>query len=309
MRKMPLVVAVAAAATLALTACTDASQPADSTSAGSSGETSTVTPFDLTSVQKDDAAAALLPAEIASAGKLVVASNTEYAPAEFIAADGSTPVGYDIDIISAVGAVLGLEVVVESADFPGIIPALGTKYDVGISSFTITAERMAEANMISYFNAGEAFSVQKGNPKDVDPTNICGLTVAVQTGTVEDEGADEISSTCEEDGEQPLQILRYDNQADATVNLVGGKADIMYADSPIVSYAVEQTKGQIEQIGEVFDSAPQGIVTAKADTELAAAIQAALTVLMEDGTFTDILASWGNEDGALDEAVVNPPVS
>ncbi|MFF3064622.1 ABC transporter substrate-binding protein [Oerskovia sp. NPDC057915] len=309
MRKMPLLVAVAAAATLALTACTDASQPADSSSGGASDETATVTPFDLTSVQKDDAAAALLPAEIASTGKLVVASNTEYAPAEFIAADGSTPVGYDIDIISAVGAVLGLEVVVESADFPGIIPALGTKYDVGISSFTITAERMAEANMISYFNAGEAFSVQKGNPKDVDPTNICGLTVAVQTGTVEDDGAAEISSTCEEDGEQPLQILRYDNQADATTNLVGGKADIMYADSPIVSYAIEQTKGQIEQIGEVFDSAPQGIVTAKADTALAAAIQAALTVLMEDGTFTDILASWGNEDGALDEAVVNPPAS
>ncbi|RXR22719.1 ABC transporter substrate-binding protein [Oerskovia turbata] len=309
MRKMPLLVAVTAAAALALTACTDASQPADSSPAAGSGATAAVTPFDLTSVQKDDAAAALLPAEIASAGRLVVASNTEYAPAEFIAADGSTPVGYDIDIISAVGAVLGLEVVVESADFPGIIPALGTKYDVGISSFTITAERMAEANMISYFNAGEAFSVQKGNPKDVDPTNICGLTVAVQTGTVEDEGAAEISTTCEEDGEAPLQILRYDNQADATTNLVGGKADIMYADSPIVSYAIEQTKGQIEQIGEVFDSAPQGIVTAKADTELAAAIQAALTVLMEDGTFTDILASWGNEEGALDEAVVNPPAS
>ncbi|MEK8226569.1 hypothetical protein NKG05_11495 [Oerskovia sp. M15] len=48
-------------------------------------------------------------------------------------------------------------------------------------------------------------------------------------------------------------------------------------------------------------------MTAKADAELAAAIQAALTVLMEDGTFTDILASWGNADGALDESVVNPP--
>ncbi|KZM34423.1 ABC transporter substrate-binding protein [Oerskovia enterophila] len=309
MRKMPLLVALTAAATLALTACTDASQPTDSPSTGSAGETSTAAPFDLTSVQKDDAAAALLPADIASAGKLVVASNTEYAPAEFIDADGRTPVGYDIDIITAVGAVLGLEVVIESADFPAIIPALGSKYDVGISSFTITTERMAEANMVSYFNAGEAFSVQKGNPKDVDPANICGLTVAVQTGTVEDEGADEISSTCVEDGEQPLEVLRYDNQADATTNLVGGKADIMYADSPIVSYAIEQTNGEIEQIGDVFDSAPQGIVTAKADTELAAAIQAALTVLMEDGTFTDILASWGNDAGALDESVVNPPVS
>jgi polar amino acid transport system substrate-binding protein len=309
MRTTPHLAAVTIAAALALSACTDASQPADSPSGGTAGGTTTESPFDLTSVQKDDAAAALLPGDVASAGKLVVASNTEYAPAEFIAADGSTPVGYDIDIITAVGKVLGLEVVVESADFPGIIPALGSKYDVGISSFTITAERMAEANMISYFNAGEAFSVQKGNPKDIDPANICGLTVAVQTGTVEDDGAAEISTTCEEDGEQPLQILRYDNQADATTNLVGGKADIMYADSPIVSYAIEQTKGEIEQLGEVFDSAPQGIVTAKADTELAAAIQAALTVLMEDGTFSDILASWGNADGALDEAVVNPPAS
>ncbi|GIJ00581.1 amino acid ABC transporter substrate-binding protein (PAAT family) [Sediminihabitans luteus] len=302
MRKLPLVVALAAATSLALTACTDASQPADDAAT----DTASSATFDLSSITKDDAAAALLPADVADAGTLVVGSNTEYAPAEFIDADGSTPVGYDIDVITAVAQTLGLEVEIQSADFPAIIPALGSKYDVGISSFTITPERIAESNMVSYFTAGEAFSVQEGNPKGLDADDICGATVAVQTGTVEDEDADTISEKCVADGKDALEILRYDNQADATTNLVGGKADIMFADSPIVAYAVEQTGGQIEQLGDTFASAPQGIVTAKDDTDLAAAVQAALQKLMDDGSLESILDVWGSADGALDTAEINP---
>lgn len=308
MRKLPAVVALAAATTLALTACTNASETggagAEATSSGSSAPT-----FDPSSVAKDDTVAAMLPEDVASAGKIVVGVNPEYAPAEFLGTDGQTPVGYDIDLAKAVGAVLGVDVEFQAADFASIIPALGTKYDLGVSSFTINAERLAETNMVAYFNAGEAFAVQKGNPEGIDPADICGLTVAVQTGTVEDEGADEISAQCEADGKEPLDVLRYDSQADATTNLVGGKADLVYADSPIVAYAIEQTGGQIEQLGDVFDSAPQGMATAKDDTQLAQAVQAALQKLMDDGDFGRILEAWGNADGGLTTAELNPAVS
>src|SRR5690606_1005166 len=121
---------------------------------GASGTagTSAAPALDPSTIEVDEAAAALLPEDVASAGTLVVGSNTEYAPAEFVDADGKTPIGFDIDVIKAVGATLGLDVDVQSADFPAIIPALGTKFDAGISSFTITAERMEQANMIAFLN-------------------------------------------------------------------------------------------------------------------------------------------------------------
>nr|WP_206715186.1 ABC transporter substrate-binding protein [Cellulosimicrobium arenosum] len=303
-------VVLTAASALLLTACTDASQTGtDGSSDGGSDTESAAPNFDPSSIEVDDAAAALLPEDVASAGVLTVGSNTEYAPAEFIGDDGQTPVGFDIDTIKAVGATLGLEVEIQSADFPAIIPALGTKFDAGISSFTITEERMEQSNMISFLNAGSAYAVASGNPDDIDPESMCGVTVAVQTGTIQDEDIAVQSDECEAAGEDPVDILQYDSQADATTNLVGGKAQVMYADSPVAGYAIEQTGGQIEQLGDVFDSAPQGIVVAKEDTELADAIQAALQSMMDDGTLAEVLGGWGSADAALDTAEVNPSVS
>ncbi|WP_338403795.1 ABC transporter substrate-binding protein [Cellulosimicrobium arenosum] len=312
LRNTPLsgLVVLTAASALLLTACTDASQTGtDGSSDGGSDTESAAPNFDPSSIEVDDAAAALLPEDVASAGVLTVGSNTEYAPAEFIGDDGQTPVGFDIDTIKAVGATLGLEVEIQSADFPAIIPALGTKFDAGISSFTITEERMEQSNMISFLNAGSAYAVASGNPDDIDPESMCGVTVAVQTGTIQDEDIAVQSDECEAAGEDPVDILQYDSQADATTNLVGGKAQVMYADSPVAGYAIEQTGGQIEQLGDVFDSAPQGIVVAKEDTELADAIQAALQSMMDDGTLAEVLGGWGSADAALDTAEVNPSVS
>lgn len=308
MRRLPALTATAAlaVATLALTACTDASQQPSGGSTGASDEASAAASFDPSTVEVDEEIAALLPKEIADKGTLAVGSNTEYAPAEFIDADGKTPVGFDIDTIGAVAAVLGLDAEIESAQFDGIIPAIGTKYDVGISSFTITDERTAEANMISYAVAGSQYGVAAGNPEDFDPENLCGATIGVQTATIQDEELTEATKDCEDDGEEPIDVVRYDSQADVTTNLVGGKLQAMYADSPITAYAAEQTGGEVESIGEIIDAAPYGIVVSQDDDALTEAVQAAVQKLIDDGTLADIFAAWGSSDPVVDEAELNP---
>lgn len=308
MRRLPALTATAAlaAATLVLTACTDASQQPSGGSTGGSDDASAAASFDPSTVETDEEIAALLPEEIAEKGTLAVGSNTEYAPAEFIDADGTTPVGFDIDTIHAVAAVLGLEADIQSAAFDGIIPAIGTKYDVGISSFTITDERTEQANMISYAVAGSQFGVAAGNPEDFDPENLCGTTVGVQTSTIQDEELADISEQCEEDGEEPVDVVRYESQADVTTNLVGGKLQAMYADSPVTAYAIEQTGGEVETIGEIRDAAPYGIVVSQDDDELTEAVQAAVQKLIDDGTLEEIFAGWGSSEPVVDEAELNP---
>ncbi|WP_423462827.1 ABC transporter substrate-binding protein [Promicromonospora sp. MS192] len=307
MRRLPALTAATAltAAALVLTACTDASQQPTG-SDGASDEASAEASFDPSAVEADEEIAALLPQEIADKGTLTVGSNTEYAPAEFIDADGKTPVGFDIDTVTAVAAVLGLDVEIESAAFDGIIPAIGSKYDVGISAFTITDERTAEANMISYAVAGSQFGVAAGNPEDFDPENLCGATIGVQTSTIQDEELTEATAACEDDGEKPIDVVRYESQADVTTNLVGGKLQAMYADSPITAYAVEQTGGEVETIGDIVDAAPYGIVVAQDDEALTEAVQAAVQKLIDDGTLADIFAAWGSADPVVDEAELNP---
>ena len=291
--------AVLAVAALTLTGCNNAEE------SPTSGDGSST--FDPSTVAKDDALIAMLPAAIRDKDTLTVGSDTSYEPAEFLAADGQTPIGYDVDLAKAIGAVLGKEVKVQTSEFPTILPSLGSKYDLGMSSFTINPERSEAVNFVSYFNAGIWWAVQKGNPNNISVEDICGKKVGVQTGTVqEDPDLKDRSAACEAEGKPAIEVISLKNQTDVTTRLVNGSIDAMAADSPIIKNALSKTGDSLETLGEVYDSAEQGIAIAKSDTEFAAVIEQVLNKLIEDGVYNDILKAWNNEEGALDKAVLNP---
>ena len=297
---------VLAVSALALSACTNASETGTSPGAAPASGSAAAS-FDPSTVQKDDALAAMVPEAIKSKGTLTVGTDTTYAPAEFLGADGQTPVGYDVDIAKAIGAALGLKVQAQTAEFTGILPALGPKYDLGISSFTINPERLAAVNMVSYFQAGTGWAVLKGNPKKISLDDICGKTIGVQTGSVqENPDLSERNKKCVAEGKQPINIVTLKSQTDITTRLVNGSIDAMAADSPVIGYALTQTGGQLEKLGEVYDAAPQGIAVAKSDTALADVVQKTVTKLMEDGSYQKILDGWGVSDGAITKSEVNP---
>ena len=178
MRSRRAIAALAAACAVSLTAC----QSADAVIAeyNDSGTTG----YDTSTVQADPAVQALVPESVSADGRLVIGSNLYWAPAEF--QQGGTPVGYEIDMMGAVARRMGLELGVENAEFDSIMPAIGTKYEAGASSFTITSERESNFTMIQFYFGGIAWAVQTGNPTGFDPTNVCGRSVGVQTGTMED---------------------------------------------------------------------------------------------------------------------------
>ncbi|XAS68769.1 ABC transporter substrate-binding protein [Micrococcaceae bacterium Sec5.7] len=296
-------VTVAVAAALALAGCTTASQAGTGSPSGPAG-------FDPSAVQKDDALAALVPGALKSRGILTVGSDTSYAPAEFLGgADGQTPQGYDVDIAKAIGATLGLDTKVQTSEFTGILPALGPKYDLGISSFTINPERAKTVNFVSYFNAGVLWAVQKGNPRNFSLADICGKKVGVQTGTVEeDPDVSDRSGKCVAEGKPAIEIITLKNQTDVTTRLVNGSIDAMSADSPVIGYALSQTGDKLQTLGDVYDGAPQGIAVAKSDTALTELVGKVMNKLITDGTYGKILDEWSNTKGAVTKSEVNPAV-
>ena len=299
--------AVIAAVGLAagLSACTNANDlTTGSAKAKSQG-------YDVSSITKQDDIAALLPeGALGSDGVLDIGASTDYAPAEFLDANGK-PIGYDADLTQALGKVLGVDSQMHTASFDSIIAKVGTEYDAGISSFSITNERMQNVDMVQYVEVGSQFNVAKGNPKGIDPSdhlNLCGKVVGVQTGTAQADAMDADSQACAAAGQAPIDVRSYDKQAEATSALVGSTVDATYSDSTVAGYAVETTDGAVETLGEVEDAAPQGVVLKK-NAETAAAIKAALQYLMDKGILDEILQSWGVEGAALKEATINPAVS
>src|SRR6266487_1893396 len=238
----------------------------------------------------DQALAAKVPAAVKADGKLLIGTDSTYAPSEFLDTDGKTVIGFDVDLFNAVAAKLGLTTQWTSAKFDAIIPGVQSgKYEVGVSSFTINAERKQQVNMVSYFNAGTQWGTKKGNPTGIQPDNACGKKVAVKTS-----------------GKSAITIDRYQGQDQATASVVSGKDDAMLADSPVVAYAVKQTNGQLELLGNIYDSAPYGYVVKKDQTDFAQALSGAVAALISDGTYKQILSKWGVDAGAITNPAVNP---
>jgi polar amino acid transport system substrate-binding protein len=291
-RRAILGLAVAAALTTSTAACGSES---DESSAG--------TPTAAASA--DDSLSAKVPADIKTAGKLIIGTDSSYAPSEFLDADGKTVIGFDVDLFNAVAQKLGLTTDWQSATFDSIIPGVSSgKYNVGVSSFTVNADREKEATMVSYFSAGTQWAAKTGST--ITPDTACGKKIAVQTGTVQ---VDDITAKNKKCGSNKITVDQYQKQSDATNAVVTGKDDAMLADSPVSAYAVKQTNGQLALIGEIYDSAPYGYVVGKDKTDLADALNAALQALIADGTYKTVLDKWGVSAGAITAPAVNPSVS
>jgi len=279
-------------AALSLTAC------ASSSSGGNDGST----------VGSDTNAAAIakLPANLQNGGTLKVATDASYAPNEFFAADNKTIQGMDVDLGIAIGKDLGLTFEFTNVSFDSIITNLGTRYDLGMSSFTDNKDREKVVDMVDYFSAGTSFMVKKGsslNPSTV--ADLCGKTAAVEKGTTQLDDVTAQAKKCK------LTILPFPDQNAANLALSSGRADVVLADSPVNAYAAQQSNGQFEIVGQIYGTAPYGIAVPKdpAHAGLAEAISMALADLAQKGTYQQILQKWGVQAGAVTTFGLNGAVS
>jgi polar amino acid transport system substrate-binding protein len=299
--KAVLGVTSAAVLALSMAAC-----GGDSDDDGGSGGAPTGGPSAAPSV--DAALAGKVPDAIKSDGKIVVGTDASYAPNEFVADDGKTIQGMDVDLFNAVAAKLGLTAEFTNGKFGEIIAGVDTgKYEIGVSSFTINPERTKDHLMVSYFSAGTQWATKAGNPGGVDPANACGKKIAVQKDTVQE--TDDLpvrQKACQDGGKPAITVDSYLAQDQATTSVLSGKDDGMLADSPVVAWAVKQSNGQLEALGEVYDSAPYGYVVTKANQGFAEAIQGAVQQLISDGTYRQILDKWAVAGGAITTPEINP---
>ena len=167
-------------------------------------------------------------------------------------------IGYDVDLMNAVGKVLGLVPDYKESQFDTIIPSVqaGT-YQLGMSSFTDSKQREQQVDFVTYFSAGSLWAQRAGG--QIDPNNACGKKVAVESTTVQDtEELPAKTKACTDAGKPPIDVVKFDNQDQAANAVVVGQADAMSADSPVTLWAIKQANGKLVQAGEVFNSSPYG---------------------------------------------------
>jgi polar amino acid transport system substrate-binding protein len=174
---------------------------------------------------------------------------------------------------------------------------------------TDTKERQGQgATFVDYFTAGTSLLVQKGNPKKITSIDdLCGNSVAVQTGTTQDlEILTPQVDKCKTAG-KPLNVLRFDKDTDALQQVKLGRAVANLEDSPVAAYNAKTSGGgkDFEVTGQAIGSAPYGIAIPTANNALVTLVQNALQKLMDNGEYTRILTKWGQTEGALTKARLN----
>ncbi|GAA4541635.1 ABC transporter substrate-binding protein [Pseudonocardia xishanensis] len=255
---------------------------------------------------KDDALAAMVPAAVSADGKLVFGTDASYPPNEFTDTDGTTVIGMDVDLGTAVAQKLGLTAQFENSQFSGIIPGIdGARYEAGISSFSITPERTATVDMVSYFTAGTSLAVKAGNPDGLDPERLCGRAIGVQAGTTQADEITQRQADCAAQGQPPIQVTELQQQTDVTLALTSNRIVGMLADSPVAAYAVTTTSNAVEVVGDPYDTAPYGVVIKKNSGQFAQAVQGAIQSLIADGTYKSILDKWNVANGAIPTSQIN----
>lgn len=255
------------------------------------------------------AAARLVPASVKSksnASGLAEAFDATYPPDEFLASNHSTIIGFDADLGKALAITLGLKFKPTNVTFDNILPRLESgAVQIANSSFTDTVAREKSVNFTDYFVAGEAFYVKHTSTLVLNSlAALCGHSVAVETGTVEQTDATTQNGKCKSG--KKITISTYPTQTAANSAVESGRQQAGFADSQVAGYIVTQSKGIFKLAGSAINVAPYGIGTSK-KTTFDKALEAAMNVLIKNGVYGYILKHWGVQAGAVKAAKINDP--
>lgn len=211
---------------------------------------------------------------------LVVGTNAEFPPFEAFD-DAGNYIGFDIDLMKAIGQKIGREIRFENFEFDALVAAVGTRCDVAIAALTVDEERALSVDFSeSYFTAKQNVIVMKDSTiASVD--DLKGLRIGAQSGTTGADIAEEIEG---------VTFTPFEKAATAVLDLKNGKLDAVIVDrNPAAEFVKVNT--DMKAIGEDFFADEfYAIAVKKGEPELVSQINAALAELKADGTYATLVA-------------------
>ncbi|MFO7633419.1 MAG: ABC transporter substrate-binding protein [Caldilinea sp.] len=270
MKKQVVLSLLLVVALLVLSACA-AVQPAGQSSAAESGKL----------------------AQIKAAGKIVVGTSADYPPYESIDADGNF-VGFDMDLIRAVGEKLGVEVEIQDMPFDSLIASVQEgKIDAVIAAMQATAERDEQVDFtIPYRMTKDAFAAIAGSALVIEaPEDAAGKSIGAQTGTVQ-EGW--IQKTLVETGLTPAdQVFSYERADQAALDVANGRIELLLMDAEPALELAQQTGLEILLITELTAEGGKSIAIPDGASDLKAELDRIIQELLDDGTVLSIQEANG----------------
>lgn len=231
---------------------------------------------------------------VITAGQLTYGTAATFAPFEFQA--GGKLTGFDIDLIEAIGKKLALKPIAMNMEFQGLIPALqGQRIDLINSAMYMNEARAAQVDFVPYLRIGNQVVVTLDNPEKVTgrDNSLCGKTVAVTLGGIEETYARQDDQRCRSAGLQPVKVQTLPTAQATALSLRQGRADAIFDSTPGVVQLLREVPDVYKTAGPEFESDTRiGIAVTKGNTAMSAALQGAVKEMVADGTYKQIIEKW-----------------
>lgn len=298
-RRTSLLVAVGTLTLGTLTACGGASSgSSDSTSTSTKTGAATATETAKTDFK------ALLPADIASAGKISVATTPTYPPYEYLDTDGKTIIGMNADVMEELGKLFGVEIEWSSvAQFGTLVPGIASgRYDTAII-FEDIPERQKVVDLVDFYRDALAFLGAKD--AEFGDATACGKSVAVGTGNGPALLAPDLNKVlCTDKGLPSMDIKNFANTDGQFTALTSRRVDYVLISSTVAKLFVKENP-DFDLRSDAVAHTTRAIPVAKEKTELRAAFEAGLQELIDNGTMKKIMDKWDTADGFVPKVTVN----
>lgn len=293
-------------------------RPAERTAAPAATNAANVTTDEIDWVHLDapvaDAVAALEASgfEPVEDGKLTVALSAYLPPLGYIPEGETEAAGTEPNIGSLIAEALGLEynpVVVAWADWP--LGVQSGKYDLITSNVTVTEERKELYDFASYRVDLLGFAVRADSDIDAieSAEDISGLKIVVGSGTNQEQVLLTWNEELEAAGEDPAELVYYDDNAAAVLALQSGRVDATFGPNATSAWSARET-GDTRIVGLVPGGWPLTANIAAATAKgngLVEPVQIALNALIEGGQYDAVLDEWGLDSERIEKSEINPP--
>jgi polar amino acid transport system substrate-binding protein len=222
---------------------------------------------------------------MAAAQTLKVGANIGNVPWEFEDSNGND-IGFEIDLVNAIGKRLGLTVSIVNIPFAGLFAAVQSgQIDAAVSSITITKSRLQSVGFTQpYYDSDQSLAVRADSGL-TGLKDLAGKTVGVDTGSTGD-----IWATKHQSDLKIVAIQRYEGLSPAMLDLAAGRIDGYISDIPALQFYIKD-KPTYRVVARIPTGEQYSIMFAK-NAPLADKVDAVITRLKKDGTIADLYEKW-----------------
>jgi polar amino acid transport system substrate-binding protein len=217
--------------------------------------------------------------------KVVIGLDASYPPFESVDYDNRKMVGFDVDLMDAIAARVGLNVEYSNVNYTMLLGEIAQcQVDGGISAITIADDLKQQMNFSDpYYNSSLVVVVKKGNTVINGPESLPGMTVGSQAGTPGEVEIQKIPG---------VQYTPYDNFDIAYNDLIGGMIDAVVSDKAEALSYVNIKAANLKIAGGEFNVENYGVAVCSQNEELLKRVNAGIASVRADGTLDKLVEKW-----------------